>query len=118
MKRRLTKEQSAHLIELGVNPAKASEIEEYSDEVSQWTHRGTPIFDFADVIALLPPTIYSPAREIDYSLHIVRGDFTSAVFYGHSIYNKGFGPTKYAEELIDALYELLCWTIKDKHCKL
>lgn len=67
MKRRLTKEQSAHLIEIGVSPHKASEIELYPDPVSQWTGNGAPIFTFCDVIELLPATIYSEEREIDYS---------------------------------------------------
>ena len=118
MKRRLTKEQSAHLIEIGINPNKASEIEVYPDPVSQWTGRGAPIFTFCDVIELLPPTIYSEEREIDYTLHFSKGEFQSAASYRHPIYNRGFGPTKYANEIIDALYELLCWAIKDKRCKL
>lgn len=118
MKRRLTKEQSAHLIEIGVSPHKASEIEEYPDEVSQWTGRGAPIFTLCDVIELLPATIYSEEREIDYILHIRKGEFQSAASYRHPIYNRGFGPTKNAKEIIDALYELLCLAIKEKHCKL
>lgn len=118
MKKRLTREQSDKLIELGINPQKASEIEEYTDAVSQWTHRGWPIFTLADIINLLPSTIYSDARDITYSLYIIKGEFQSTVAYRHYAYFKSFGPAKSYAELIDALYELLIWTIKNKYCKL
>lgn len=120
MKQELSIVQSARLIELGVDARRASNFTSNvmfdANGVECYDHK--PIFTFVDVIGLLPPTIYSVEREIDYSLHIVRGNFTSAAYYAHSIYNKGFGPTKYAGELIDTLYELLVWTIQNKHCKL
>ncbi len=118
MKKKLTKEQSSHLIEIGVNANRASDVELFNDPVSQWTGRGAPIFTLCDVIELLPATIYSEEREIDYTLHIRKGEFQSAASYRHPLYNRGFGPTKYADEMIDALYQLLCWVIKNNRCKL
>lgn len=49
MKTNLTPEQSDRLIELGVDPSMASEVHPYSDDVSQWTNRGDPIFTLTDI---------------------------------------------------------------------
>ena len=54
MKTTLTPERSATLIAKGISADKASE---YDDEVSQWTHRGAPIFTLADICELLPKEI-------------------------------------------------------------
>lgn len=118
MKDKLTIEQSALLIAFGVSSDKASEIEEYKDDVSQWTHRGAPIFTLNDVLKLLPKEIYSDEREILYFLTISMDKYRCYVRYKNLSYCKNFGPTKHAPELIDALYELLCWTIQNKYLKL
>ena len=57
MKTTLTAEQSATLIAKGISADKASEIKEYDDEVSQWTHRGAPTFTLTDLLSLLPKSI-------------------------------------------------------------
>lgn len=112
MKDRLNPEESQRLIELGVDPSKASEVKEFDDELSQWTHRGNPIFTLADVLSLLPKEIYSEARDITYYLTIETRPFGSSVRYANPGYRKSFGPTKSFPELIDALFELLCWVLQ------
>lgn len=113
MKSKLTPEQSDRLIELGVDPSKASEktkVYEPIDVNHRWESK-VPIFDLSDVLSLLPP-------EID--THPCRG--TLGMVYhcgqwrvGYSNYKVFCDYTKVAPELIDALYELLCWTLtRDK----
>ena len=120
MKTELTREQSAHLIELGVRADKASKSIGYDtpcEGVKGLYKRGDKVFVFtlADVVKLLPKEIYSEEQEISYYLTMSVSTFNSSVSYRHQCYTKGFGPTKIATELIDALYELLIWTIKNKH---
>lgn len=103
MKTELTKEQSQHLIDLGVPKEKASDIEEYSDPVSQWTHRGAPIFKLEDFLngEILP-------KEIDDRNRIIESGPRGHFAYYIGIYGAiGWKPAE--EELIDALYELACW---------
>lgn len=114
MKVELTREQSTHLIELGVSADKATKF------AGLWEIKdGKPIvlsrFTLTDVMKLLPKEIYSEEREIFYYLTMTMGAHTSNASYKHAGYTKGFGPTKYEKELIDALYELLVWTIKNKY---
>ena len=107
MKTRLTTEQSQHLINLGVPKEKASDIEEYSDPVSQWIHRGAPIFTLEDFLngKILPWWIEFGNDK--YGLSIKYNPFGSKheAYYDSLFYSFDFCK----EELIDALYELACW---------
>lgn len=124
MKTELTREQSAHLIELGVSADKASatcldfngtcayvsgeEANTVRDCVNgQFYVEESKVFTLANVMELLPKEICSVEREISYYLSMVTSTFNSSASYSHTCYTKGFGPTKIATELIDALYELL-----------
>lgn len=105
MKTRLTREESQHLIDLGVPKEKASDIEEYNDPISQWTHRGAPIFKLEDFLngEILPKNL-NPDKLIDFSFSWNSNKelwLACYLFVHHSI--------KHAEELIDALYQLACW---------
>lgn len=103
MKTELTTEQSQHLLELGVPRERMTKLVE---------HRGLiPIvertFSLTDLLEILP-------KEIDNRRDLQIG--------WHSLADKWFVGYEYcqsyhAEELIDALYELLCWVIKNGFLK-
>lgn len=109
MKTNLTPEQSQRLIALGVDPSKASEkskVYEPIDANHRWESE-VPIFTLSDILSLLP-------TEID----IHPGSDTHGMVYhcgqwrvGYSNYEVFCDHTKVAPELIDALFELLCWTL-------
>lgn len=62
MKTALTTEQSAALIDRGIPKEKASQVKECRDDVSQWTHRGTPIFTLTHLFGHLPKQIEAACR--------------------------------------------------------
>lgn len=121
MKTTLTPEQSATLIAKGMSADKASEIKEYDDEVSQWTHRGAPIFTLSDVCALLPKGVIH--NGISCKLRITSWH-DEPYFAGYEnqigkyIMGNPCDAPFSAEELIDALYELLLWAIDNGHIDL
>lgn len=113
MKHLLSPEQSATLISKGISADKASEIAEYNDEVSQWTHRGAPIFTLADVCALLPKEIVTDTIMCDDDVCPIsmRWDKNCQKwFVGYDLIPHPVG-VGVDSELIDALYSLLCWVI-------
>ena len=117
MKTTLTPEQSAALIAKGISADKASEIKEYDDEVSQWTHRGVTIFTLADLLSLLPKSIehngYAEAKLNIYTRPHRRECWVAKyIVSAKTIPYDGAG-----EELIDALYEVL-WKLLNGHVKL
>ena len=107
MKDKLTKEQSSHLIELGVSADKASEKEGDGiilvDGIECYRTR-VPVFTLTDLLELLPIADRNLGG-IYHAFDVERGKW--AVGYED---NKE-SPFR-ADELIDALYELLCWTIE------
>ncbi|MCM1067159.1 MAG: hypothetical protein NC418_06275 [Muribaculaceae bacterium] len=109
MKTTLTPEQSNRLIELGVDPSKASEVKEFDDELSQWTHRGSSLFTLSDILSLLPKEIevYYDGEAIPFHLVITTNGNGWEVSYCDN------EALKIAPELIDALFELLCWVLKN-----
>ena len=123
MKTNLTPEQSQRLIELGVTPSNASEVHPYSDDVSQWTNRGDPIFTLFDILSLLP-------KEIDgYPLLIFSKRFFEetdkvdegwTVLYTNNDLTAAFGDKGIysTPELIDALFELLVWVLQNHPDKI
>ena len=131
MKTKLTPEESQRLIELGVDPDKASmcqiqhsadgetiyrivEHDEFCYEMS--CLRPKPIFDLSDILSLLPKEIEAPDYwgEVDTcSLGITtNNDVWEASYYGvDNVFRK-------APELIDALYSLLVWAIENDYLNL
>lgn len=99
MKTKLNKDESQHLIDLGVSKEKASDIEEYSDPISQWTHRGAPIFTLTNLLEILPKFVGQSTLDI----HILVSGEWQAMYYAYH------PSSKIAHEFIDALYELACW---------
>ena len=119
MKTQLTAEQSAKLIELGVSSLRASEIKEYDDEVSRWTHRGDPIFTLIDILNILPKEI-KRSNYNSYTFSIVADNHYWNVEYrywrGDYAENDTLALFE-SEELIDALYSLLVWCLEKGYVK-
>ncbi len=110
MKTELTIEQSRRLIELGVDPNKASEIKEFDDPVSKWIHRGAPIFTLADLLVMLPKNIVVDGVTLNLTIEWHYKQW--CIFYIGSHYpSKSF----YHVELIDAIYSLLIWLIENRY---
>lgn len=116
MKNELTVEQSAKLIERGISKEKASAIKEWSDDVSQWTHRGDPIFTLADLLGLLPKGICCEGLWI--KLRITSW-IDEPWFAGYENQVGAYVTPNKApfsnDELIDALYELVLWCIDNRY---
>ncbi len=154
MKTELSIEQSAKLIELGVDPKLASKCllyfcDEYDEPLASWDRydengkvfcateeaygrsvesrmvsmdadfdqsakEENPIFDLSDILTILPKEIEIevPIEDKKYlyplsiKWHIYYQEWRC---YYTSIYN--------ASELIDALYQLLCWCLKERYVK-
>lgn len=115
MKTVLTIEESAKLIELGVD-AKLASGRYFADVTpndgeSFLDVKEYPIFTLTDILAILPKEI-----------HIHRGGDTLSMMYHHNgKWYVGYTNvtdfcehTKVAPELIDALYQLLIWVLENK----
>lgn len=116
MRTTLTLQESATLIAKGISADKASEIKEYDDEVSQWTHRGAPIFTLADICGLLPKHISFANAEwyLNIQWDILWGKWY--VQYLDFDHDDKVVKEEEATELIDALYLLTLAVIN--HVKL
>ncbi len=112
MKTTLTIEQSAELIKRGVSKDKASRrTPDYHD---------TPIFALADLLSLLPKKITFGHRtncRLKIQPIISVKDATSEVWQACYLHTS-LKANAEAEELIDALFSLLCWAIDHNHVKL
>lgn len=122
IKDQLTPEQSSRLIELGVDPSKASAYEVKEEAVTDKITIETkePIFTLADLLSLLPKTINFGNRSccrLKFQAIVSIHDGLSEVWqacYTHT----SCKTNKEASELIDCLYELLIWCITNKYIKL
>ena len=115
MKTTLTPEQSATLIAKGISADKASEIAEYDDEVSQWTHRGAPIFTLADICELLPKELMIDG--VTYYLNMLCMETWVANYINAVGDDYVTGILHSTTELIDALYNLLLWCLDNNLIK-
>ncbi len=120
MKTQLTVEESAHLIELGVDAKLASKHTlgvQTPTDIPNVYHKvggGEPIFSLSDLLSILPKEIddyhlsievSNKGYDVDYELWDSIEDRT--FFMGSS----------FAPELIDALYQLLIWCLENGHLK-
>lgn len=112
MKTTLTIEQSAELIKLGVNANRATEIKLYDDPVSEWTHRG--LFTLSDLLSLLPVDIYYEHKTYELAIRFIFEKWHVEYSYG----NSDILEIKQANELIDALYEMVLWCLDNNYVKL
>lgn len=114
MKNCLSVEQSAELIKRGVSANRAHEIKVYDDPVSEWTHKGCPLFTLADLLSLLPVDIYYEHKTYELAMKFISEKW-------HVEYSFNFDDIlelKPATELIDALYEMVLWCLDNNHVKL
>ncbi len=114
MKTTLTIEQSAELIKRGVSANRAHEIKVYDDPVSEWTHKGCPLFTLTDLLSLLPKEIENGLYSLDLMADNVEWD--SVYSSAHEGYDPYFVANE--KELIDVLYKTLLWAIDNNHVKL
>lgn len=119
MKDKLTIEESAKLIELGVDAKLASK------ESAVWgkfkSHK-RPIFTLTDILSILP-------KEIDGNILVINATGFNieseeyeegwCVFYVNSNFDVAYGEKSIfsAPELIDALNQLLKWVLSNGHYK-
>lgn len=113
MRTTLTPEQSTSLIAKGISVDKASErTPDYHD---------TPIFTLADICSLLPKGVIH--NGISCKLRITSW-YDEMYFAGYEnqigkyIMGNPYDAPFSAEELIDAIFALLCWAIDHNHVKL
>lgn len=122
MKTELTVEQSAKLIELGVDvklasvkkfvPIHPEVLKGNAEYAKPWGWK--PKFTLADILSILPKEI---------KIHR-DGDNLSMIYHcsqwrvGYTNCAEYCNHTKVAPELIDALYQLLIWTIENNYVKL
>ena len=122
MKTKLTIEESAKLIELGVDPKLASEIE-YRPKKSGYGRLKYRVYSLADILSILP-------KEIGH-MRILTINSTETLYFAfyahwekeymdsceekviHGINDKAFS----APELIDALNQLAIWCLENNHIK-
>lgn len=123
MKHLLSVEQSATLIAKGISADKASERTlDFCDIITPLERREIlPIFTLADVCALLPKGAIH--NGISCKLRITSW-YDEPYFAGYEnqigkyIMGNPYDTPFSAEELIDALYDLLLWTIDNNHIDL
>lgn len=121
MKDRLTAEQSARLIELGVDPSKASGFECLDPYgLDDAIPTGVPLYTLSDLLKLLPKEIIADT---------IMGKDWPCAFVMRWDENRHLWVTAYetlprpldvgnAPDLIDCLYALLILCIKEKFVKL
>lgn len=119
MKTTLTAEQSAELIKHGMDKDKASLMQD--DDRGRWPYPSVPIFTLADVCALLPKGVIH--NGLSCKLRITSW-YDEPYFAGYEnqigkyIMGNPYDAPFSAEELIDAIYELLLWAIGHGHIDL
>ena len=123
MKTTLTIQESAELIKRGVSENRAHEIKVYDDPLSEWTHRGCPLFTLTDLLSLLPKEITVKMEFYDVDrlacLHISSTNEKWYVSYKYEFEEREYWCKMFnSEELIDALYKLMIWVIAHNHVKL
>lgn len=128
MKNCLSIERSAELIKRGVSADKASEIEKLYKPTMTQTGKvinvytdNAPVFTLADLFAMLPKgVIYNG---LSCKLRITSW-YDEPYFAGYMnqvgkyIMGNPYDAPFNSEELIDVIFELLCWAIDHNHVKL
>lgn len=120
MKTTLTPEQSATLITKGISADKAS-YDSCAIEVGSAVRTPVqPIFTLADILSLLPKKFNEGNYYLDLSYGF--GNWTASYIKwddcDEGTYIRDTQGEKTADELIDALNELLLWTIEKGHIHL
>ena len=111
MKTTLSIEESARLIELGVDAKLASEVIIGCDDNNK-AYREYK-FSLTDILSILPKEIESEGEKED--LNIVMDNWGALV--GYPKFHKKYGCAFTAPELIDALYQLAIYCLENNHIK-
>ena len=114
MKTALTAEQSAELIKRGVSEGIVT------TRIPKVNGRGfiveySPIFTLADLLSLLPKIIRHDSTPFTLDIHANSVGWQTLYFNPDADINIGWACTA---ELIDSLYETLCFLIDHNHVKL
>lgn len=128
MKRTLSIEQSAELIKRGVSKYKASEIEKLYKPTMTQTGKvinvyadNAPVFTLTDLFSMLPKGIIY--NGLSCKLRITSW-YDEPYFAGYMnqvgkyIVGNPYDAPFSSEELIDVIFQLLCWAIDNHHVKL
>lgn len=128
MKTTLTIQESAELIKRGVSAYKASEVERLYKPTMTQTGKVINVYDddaavftLADLFAMLPKGIIH--NGLSCKLRITSW-YDEPYFAGYMnqvgkyIMGNPYDAPFSAEELIDVIFELLCWAIDHNHVKL
>ena len=107
MKTQLTKEQSQHLIDLGVPKEKAS------DKISYGFLGYDPIFTLTDLLEILPKEIELDRKPKHFAQLNILYRFEKWLVEYQDITLS----VKIKEELIDSLYELCVWCLENNYLK-
>lgn len=112
MKTQLTKEQSKHLIDLGVNEDMAT----YFDNEYDWSINDYPrYFTLIDLLEILPKEIKGEEVNNEYKEALLSIDYMDKGWncaYNGLVYKGGIS---YNKKLIDALYELTVWCLENSY---
>lgn len=117
MKTALTIEESARLIELGVDPTLASKEVATTIYEREYNDPRHPIFTLSDILSILPKEIAYDG--LTYGLNIWVENATYFVEYcvENGVYDYLINSDISATELIDAFYHLLIWYLENGHLK-
>lgn len=108
MKTTLTIEQSARLIDLGIDAKLASEIE-YRPKSGGYGRIGYRVYSLADLLSILPKEIEDNGVTED--LNIIMSN--DSVYVSYPYIHERLKVFIVARELIDALYQLLIWCLEN-----
>ena len=119
MKTQLTIEESARLIELGVDAKLASATIVTDEYNEQWENFQHPIFGLTDILSILPKEIKHKGDPYGLDMN---WDDNWEVSYFNAInfvtpYKEGSIAFEIAPELIDALNQLAIWVITNGNLK-
>ena len=112
MKTELTIEESAKLIELGVDKNLASRDMILFNRVSD-KYENHHIFTLTDILAILPKMLIDK-----YGKNNPLGMEFDDDYMAWTAYYLGGGYVETQTELIDALFHLLCWVIENRYTNL
>ena len=122
MKTALTAEESAKLIELGIDPKLASKcrVQHEADDKVEYrivphdefcyemaSLNPSPIFDLSDLLSILPRKLIDKRGE-----NILLGMEFDDDYMAWTAYYLGSGNIETRIELIDALYQLVQWVVE------
>lgn len=113
MKDKLTKEESAILISLGVPKEKATG---YITELYHGETEYIDVFSLSDLLEILPKAVHKEGLAYDYNLEMLWQEDMKGWLTTYDAIGDNAGSV-FEIELIDALYRLLCQTIENGYLK-